>query len=518
VRSPVLEHGAVSGGRRQEALIQYDASTRGDELLDAELYRILVENTADLIVRCDAAGRRTYVSPSYQELLGYAPEEVLGGDRLSMVHAAEIESVVAALRMLGPRTPPVTTVFRMRRKDGEYIWIEGRYRHLADGGMLAVLRDITDRRQTEAQLAEANAGLQSSSLILAATLEHIRQGVCFFDGTQRLVICNRRYADIYDLTLNDTRPGLFLHDIVRRRMEVGSSPEMTVDSYVGWRDELRQSGKQFDSEVNLRNGKTILISHRPMPDDGWVATHEDITERRRTEELLHQARKIESLGRLTAGVAHDFNNLLQTVGTALEMVASVGEVSADPMLAELIDDATRAVAGGGRLTQQLLTSSRKQMLRPQLIDLGIAIREMSPLLRQACGNEVGFGLHTEGGPFPGSIDVDQLRAALLNLVSNARDAMGVGGRLDIALANVAGAGGPMVEIVVRDVGTGIAAEHLSKVMDPFFSTKPLSIGSGLGLAQVSGFAQQSGGSLSIASVVGEGTSVTLLLPGRERTV
>jgi signal transduction histidine kinase len=96
--------------------------------------------------------------------------------------------------------------------------------------------------------------------------------------------------------------------------------------------------------------------------------------------------------------------------------------------------------------------------------------------------------------------------------------MGVGGRLDIALANVAGAGGPMVEIVVRDVGTGIAAEHLSKVMDPFFSTKPLSIGSGLGLAQVSGFAQQSGGSLSIASVVGEGTSVTLLLPGRERTV
>ena len=491
--------------------------TRGHEILDAELYRILVENTADVIVRGDAAGRRTYVSPSYQELLGYAPEEVLGGDRLSMVHPADVESVVTALRMLGSSMPPVTCVFRMRRKDGEYIWVEGRYRHLADGGILAVLRDITDRKLTEAQLAGANARLQASNLILAATLEHIRQGVCFFDGEQRLVICNRRFADIYDLTSEDTRPGLLLHDIVRRRMEVGSSPEMTVESYVGWRDELRQSGKQFDSEVNLRNGKTILITHRPMPDDGWVATHEDITERRRTEELLHQARKLESLGRLAAGVAHDFNNLLQTVGTALEMVASVGEVSADPMLAELIEDATRAVAGGGRLTQQLLTSSRKHMLRPQPIDLGVAIREMSPLLRLACGNEVEFGLHTEGGPFPGSIDVEQLRAALLNLVINARDAMGVGGRVDITLANVAAAVGPLVEIVVRDMGTGIAAEHLSKVTDPFFSTKPLGMCSGLGLTQVSGFAQQSGGSLSIASVVGEGTTVTLLLPRRERT-
>jgi PAS domain S-box-containing protein len=435
------------GFRREEAkaLARHDATTRSDESLDAELYRILVENSADMIVRGDAVGRRIYVSPSYQEVLGYAPDEVLGGDRLSIVHPDEAEAVAAALRTLGPLTPPVTSVFRIRRKDGVYIWIEGRYRHLADGGILAVLRDITDRKRIEAQLAEANGGLRSTNLILEATLEHIRQGVCFFDGVQRLIICNRRYAHIYDLTPDDTRPGQLLEDIVRRRIEVGSSPEMTVESYVGWRDELRQSGKQFDSEVKLRNGKTILITHRPMPDDGWVATHEDITERRRTEELLHQAGKLEAIGRITAGVAHDFNNLLQTVGTALEMVGSMDEVSADLALMELIEDATRAVAGGGRLTQQLLTSSRKQMLRPKPVDLGVAIREMSPLLRQAAGDGVRFGLHTEGGPFPGSVDVEQLRAALLDLVINARDAMAEGGRFDIALAHLAGTGGKLVE-------------------------------------------------------------------------
>jgi signal transduction histidine kinase len=139
-----------------------------------------------------------------------------------------------------------------------------------------------------------------------------------------------------------------------------------------------------------------------------------------------------------------------------------------------------AVIVARALRQQLLTSSRKHMLRPQPIDLGVAIREMSPLLRQACGDGVEFGLHTEDRPFHVSIDVEQLRAALLNLVINARDAMGAGGRLDIALANVAEAGVQLVEIVVHDVGTGIAAEHLSKVTDPFFSTKPLGLGSGLG--------------------------------------
>ncbi len=488
----------------------------------AELYRLLVENSVDIIVRGDAALNRTYVSPAYGDQLGYGPAELLGGHGFDLVHPEDRDAVAAVFARLGPGHDRESCVFRMLHKQGHHVWFEGTYRQLADGGVLAVLRDVTAHKAAEAGLAAANASLASVNLLLATTLEHITQGVCFFDGEQRLLLCNRRYAALYDLPPELMRPGTTLRAIARHRDAVGSGPEMTVDAYLDWRDEVRRLDRPHESEMTLRGGKTILIRHHPMSDGGWVATHEDITERRRTEEMLRQARKLEAVGRLTGGIAHDVNNLLQTVVTALEMASLTADIQADPKLRQLIADATLAVEQGGQLTQQLLSFSRRQVLRPETVDAGALVEGMRGLISRACGERVRFELVADGGPFPCLLDIAQLRSALLNLVLNARDAMPSGGRLTITLANVAVAGraaeaaeiaaGRYVRLDVADDGQGIARADLPLVFEPFFTTKQFGEGSGLGLAQVHGFAHQSGGSVAIASTPGRGTTVSLLLP------
>jgi signal transduction histidine kinase/TolB-like protein/CheY-like chemotaxis protein len=235
-----------------------------------------------------------------------------------------------------------------------------------------------------------------------------------------------------------------------------------------------------------------------------------------------QAQKMESLGRLTGGVAHDFNNLLTVVlgnATALRINAeSRGDAQA-VQRAEMIE---RAAERGGRLAGQLLSFSRKQMLRPETISVYQILSATHPLLAQAAGESARVLLQAEPGLWNCLVDPGQLESAVLNLVLNARDAMPLGGNIDISCHNtridraakpsIARAAGDYVRIDVRDSGVGIPPEIQEKVFEPFFTTRPAGQGSGLGLAQVHGFAGQSGGWVELESTVGRGTTVSLFLP------
>ena len=137
-----------------------------------------------------------------------------------------------------------------------------------------------------------------------SALNNMSQGLCFFDGEQRLIVCNRRYLDIYDLPPESVRPGTFLQQIVDLRFEVGSCPAMTRDEYLRWRNDLAVSEKAANSIVELTNGRVVRICHRPMPDRGWVATHEDITERHRAEQALNEAKSKAERAGLAATTAH----------------------------------------------------------------------------------------------------------------------------------------------------------------------------------------------------------------------
>jgi signal transduction histidine kinase/CheY-like chemotaxis protein len=236
------------------------------------------------------------------------------------------------------------------------------------------------------------------------------------------------------------------------------------------------------------------------------------------EAALHDARKMETVGRLTGGVAHDFNNLLAAIVGNIELArARLG--LGHPSLTRL-DAAMESASRGAALTQQLLAFARRQNLRPTVVDLNRHVIGCQDMLLRLLRPDVSVEIALSPTAWLVRADPNQLEAAILNLAMNARDAMPHGGRLRLTSGNVRfgnstnqlGLHGDFVALTVSDTGTGIPPEILEKVFEPFFTTKQIGAGSGLGLSMVQGFARQSSGAVSIDSVVGKGTSVALYLP------
>ncbi|HEY0043025.1 MAG TPA: PAS domain S-box protein [Allosphingosinicella sp.] len=244
----------------------------------------------------------------------------------------------------------------------------------------------------------------------------------------------------------------------------------------------------------------------------------EVGERLKAEEALRQAQKMEAVGQLTGGIAHDFNNLLTPILGGLELIARRVE---DPRLKRIADTALESTRRGAKLTGQLLAFSRIQRLAIAPVEVNGVIDAMQRLLRHTIGSGIRVETRLDPGAGHGLCDANQLENAILNLAINARDAMPEGGILTIATERVQldsapdHPAGEFVRIAVRDTGEGMAPEVLARATEPFYSTKPVGKGTGLGLAQVYGIAQQSGGSVRIESALGEGTTVAILLPVAE---
>jgi PAS domain S-box-containing protein len=241
----------------------------------------------------------------------------------------------------------------------------------------------------------------------------------------------------------------------------------------------------------------------------------EVGERLKAEEALRQAQKMEAVGQLTGGIAHDFNNLLTPIMGGLELIASRVE---EPRLRRIAETALESTRRGAKLTGQLLAFSRIQRISMAPVAVNEVIEGMQRLLRHAIGSAVRIETRLDPRVGHGLCDANQLENAILNLAINARDAMPAGGTLTISTDRVrlddepGHCPGEFLRITVGDSGHGMSPDVLARAIEPFFSTKPLGKGTGLGLAQVYGIAQQAGGTLRIDSEVGKGTSVHLLLP------
>jgi PAS domain S-box-containing protein len=281
----------------------------------------------------------------------------------------------------------------------------------------------------------------------------------------------------------------------------------------GWR--VRKDGTFFWASVVIdairdESGKLL----------GFAKITRDITERResqqkleRIQQQLAESQKLDALGQLTGGVAHDFNNLLMIVSGNVHILKKlVGDDPKGRRSVEAIETATKRGAG---LTRQLLTFARRQRVNPESVDVAERIKAVFEVLDTGLGGAIRLRMAIEPNLWPVITDTSELETALVNLVVNARDAMPEGGEVTIEAKNArledAPHPGDHVAISVRDRGVGIPPDVLLKIFDPFFTTKPVGKGTGLGLSQVHGFAHQAGGTVSVSSELGQGTTVTIFL-------
>ncbi|MBL4667196.1 MAG: hypothetical protein JKY04_07455 [Sneathiella sp.] len=267
--------------------------------------------------------------------------------------------------------------------------------------------------------------------------------------------------------------------------------------------------------------------------EGFLGTAANITETvlqsleiAEAKEKLRQAQKMEAVGQLTGGIAHDFNNLLAIIIGNLELIEE--SIEGQPELKERIAAAIKSGEKGAALTQQLLSFSRKQSLNPTLVDLNALLKSLSEMLQRTLGGEISIETEFDDELIRGVIDPTQFENVIINLSLNARDAMPMGGTLSIKTENfvlnekmetISGTMDPgvYVRVTVSDTGFGMDQSTLQKAMEPFFTTKEVGKGSGMGLAMVFGFIAQSAGHIQIKSEVDKGTDIHLYLPSDRKT-
>jgi len=275
----------------------------------------------------------------------------------------------------------------------------------------------------------------------------------------------------------------------------------------------RKNGTRYDVEVSLS------ISNGTEGKREYIAIIEDVTEKNKMLGIMQQSQRLESIGQLTGGIAHDFNNILTVVSGNLQILESSVD---DPDLQDIISDAREAGRMGARLTDRLLAFSSRNTLLPKSISVNRLITEMMELLRRSIGENIYLSNSLSPDIWLTRIDISQLENSLINLVINARDAMDGGGTLTIRTTNVAdkfnmeampGAQSQdYVRIDVSDTGTGIAKKDLARIYEPFYTTKPESLGTGMGLSMVYGFVRQSKGFIEVESELNKGTTFSLYLP------
>ena len=358
-------------------------------------------------------------------------------------------------------------------------------------------------------------GLQDRGNIFFAAVEMTRMPMIVTDPRQPddpIVFANRAFLD---LTLYEEK------DIVGRNCRLLQGPDTSRDTV----DEVRAAlAERRAVAVDILNYKADgtpfwnALYIGPIFDrDGellyFFASQMDITQRRATEQSSMQAQKMEAIGQLTAGMAHDFNNLLQVINGNLELALLA--VNSTGAAAEPIRRAQRAAMKAGKLTQQLLTFARKQRLEPKRVNLNALLVEFSELLVRTLGDRVEMQLDLKPGLPSCKLDPTHFEMALLNVLINARDAMPDGGRVRISTTVVGGghaqeSTGDQVAVCITDEGEGMPPEVVRRATEPFFTTK--GPGTGLGLAMVHGFVQQSRGRLEIDSTPGQGTTVRMVFP------
>jgi PAS domain S-box-containing protein len=468
--------------------------------------------------------------------------------RLFGLHPTKVLPVRTLNILIHPEDPPVIDItapnklqddanseFRITRaNDGAERWLARRGEYVEDvaaagSRFIGAIYDITAAKQTQARLREANEALA----------ERVREST-----RER----NRMWQNSRDLLVVLGADGIFRDVNPAWSETLGHSPEHVIGQSIfdfTWPEDwdLVRAGIEKATE-NAHTDLDVRLTHR----DGsgkwisWMTSHEDdiiyaygrdITFEkeqgeilRDTEAQLRQSQKMEAVGQLTGGIAHDFNNMLTGVIASLAILRRRITAGRLDDVDRFIDAATTSAQRAAGLTHRLLAFSRRQSLDRQPLDVNALVNSMEDLLHRTLGEQIALSVSLDETTWQAVTDANQLENAILNLVINARDAMPEGGKLTIETANAVFTAadllrneefkpGSYVVLAVSDTGIGMSKTTIEKAFEPFFTTKPIGQGTGLGLSQIYGFAQQSGGHVRIYSELGQGTTIKLYLPSSD---
>ena len=380
----------------------------------------------------------------------------------------------------------------------------------------------------ETKEIEALEHLKKAEHTLRSAIQSISEGFALFDSEDRLVLCNKRFLEIFPELVDVIRPGVTFEEIVRAAASRGiyeGIEERELESFV--EERMKKHLNPTDRfMVHSGSNRWVQVIETKTDDGGIVGVWSDVTELRLKEQALIQAQKMEAVGQLTGGVAHDFNNLLAVVLGNLELLRN--RVNGAEHLGKYIERALTGARRGVALTERLLAFARKHPQQAKASNITLMIGEMRDLLQGSLGESVKVVYRLDRDLPLSRVDRNQFETVLLNLVLNGRDAMfPEGGVLTIRTSSVARTELPdsligqadnenYIALSVIDNGSGMTKEVKQKIFEPFFTTKDASRGSGLGMSIVYGFARQSGGLIDVKSVVDEGTTITLFLPAADQ--
>ncbi len=486
-------------------------------------FELLVQSVTDYaIYMLDIDGHVTSWNAGARRFKGYEAEEIIG-HHFSRFYTPEerAQEIPRVALETAQREGRFETEGWRVRKDGTRFWASVVIDPIHEpGGALIgfakVTRDLTERRAAEEELRRSEQrfrllvqGVTDYAIYLLDTTGHVSSwnaGAERFKGYSADEIIGAHFSRFY--SEEDRAAGIPGQALETARREGRFEAE-------GWR--IRKDGSRFWASVvidPIRDDSGVLI--------GFAKVTRDLTEKRAIEDQLRQSQKMEAVGQLTGGLAHDFNNLLTGISGSLEMMQVRMAQGRTSDLDRYFMAAQGAVKRAAALTHRLLAFSRRQTLDPKPTNINRLLSGIEDLVRRTVGPSVEVEVVGASGLWSTLIDPNQLENAVLNLCINGRDAMPGGGKLTIETSNkwlderaarqqdlpV----GQYVAVCVTDTGTGMSPEVIAKAFEPFYTTKPLGEGTGLGLSMIYGFARQSGGQVRVYSEIGEGTTMCLYLP------
>jgi len=485
------------------------------------LLQAIVENAPHGLALKDSDGRFAFANRVFARIHRIAEGDLPGKTAYDLWPREMAEHFTADDRTIIERGGVRETEAALNGPDGDRVLHVTKFRvdeYETDRSYVGlIVTDITAQKQAE-------EALRISEVRFRGIIENAPLSILLKDADGRILIANGEFLERYGYTEEE---------VVGKTDRDLQSAEL-ADIYTAQDREVLASRRTVREELNTRfadgTDREVTVTKFPILDrDGRAvgvgSISHDATAQKQIEKQLRRAQKMEAIGQVAGGVAHEFNNLLMVVQGNAELLEDELTDSGRP--SKFVIAIKRAAERGAHLTRQLLSYSRQQELHPQSIDANRVIHELETLLRPLLGESIEVEIRAGDTQSATRVDPGQLQDALLNLAINARDAMPDGGRLTIRTANVSldrdkaeddSESTPVdyVMISLTDTGCGMAPTVLERAIDPFFTTKDVGEGTGLGLSMVQGFAEQSGGILRLESVVGEGTTVRLYLPRAER--